>query len=412
MIIAVLLVLSGAPAAAQRATKDCTNDRTGLVPLTELVGGEYRGEAGGLYDGSNLPPDHHLQQGLAAAADVVPRGLDGSPASDGSIGLVSIGVSNTRTEFAAFERLVARDGRVNPALRTANLAQNGAPLGVWTSSSGRPWLQVDSLLDEAGLTAEQVQVAWVKLPAQDRGPSRFPREGERYVGQMVEVLQVLRERFPNLRLVYLSSRIYGGYADQGEPIAYENGFSVKWTIELQVEDAPELDPSSGLAPWIGWGPYMWADGMQPRADGLVWSCDDFQEGIHPVLSGEEKVGELLLAHFLTDPTATPWFYADGVTPETVPPVVTTDVAPASTVPATSAPETTVDAETTTTSRVETPSTTLGQAVPPDVPAPQSSSSAAVWLALAVIAGMVVGAGLWAISARRARGSSADRHPDH
>jgi hypothetical protein len=65
-------------------------------------------------------------------------------------------------------------------------------------------------------------------------------------------------RFPNLRLVYVSSRIYAGYASSDlnpELYSYQGAFAVKWLIEKQM----------GGAPWIAWGPYLWADGAIPRA---------------------------------------------------------------------------------------------------------------------------------------------------
>ncbi len=66
----------------------------------------------------------------------------------------------------------------------------------------------------------------------------------------------------------------------------------------------------GGAPWLAWGPYLWADGANPRDDGLVWLPADFQDdGTHPSPSGEEKVGRLLLEFFRSSPFAQCWFLA-------------------------------------------------------------------------------------------------------
>jgi hypothetical protein len=72
-----------------------------------------------------------------------------------------------------------------------------------------------------------------------------------------------------------------------------------------------------MAPWIAWGPYLWADGLVPRADGLTWACADFSttDGTHPATSGRAKVAQMLLDFFTTDPTAEPWFSAAGVSVE-------------------------------------------------------------------------------------------------
>jgi hypothetical protein len=62
------------------------------------------------------------------------------------------------------------------------------------------------------------------------------------------------------------------------------------------------------APWLGWGPYLWADGTSPRSDGLRWVCDDlYSDGLHPSEQGARKAGEELLEFFSTDPSARIWF---------------------------------------------------------------------------------------------------------
>jgi uncharacterized membrane protein len=65
-------------------------------------------------------------------------------------------------------------------------------------------------------------------------------------------------------------------------------------------------------PWVGWGPYLWTDGMRARRDGLTWTCDDVaQDGMHPSPSGVRKVARLLDEFFASDSTARPWFSAGG-----------------------------------------------------------------------------------------------------
>jgi hypothetical protein len=92
------------------------------------------------------------------------------------------------------------------------------------------------------------------------------------------LLQNARVRFPNLRIAYLGSRIYGGYAGgplNPEPYAYESAFVVRWLIQDQIAGAAALtfDPEKGQRKWplLLWGPYLWADGVQGRkTDDLVW----------------------------------------------------------------------------------------------------------------------------------------------
>jgi hypothetical protein len=73
-------------------------------------------------------------------------------------------------------------------------------------------------------------------------------------------VQALPRNYPNVNLVNLSSRTYGGWAKREgnkEPWSYETGFAVKWLTEEQINGAAELncDPGKGAvkAPWLSWG---------------------------------------------------------------------------------------------------------------------------------------------------------------
>jgi hypothetical protein len=67
--------------------------------------------------------------------------------------------------------------------------------------------------------------------------------------------------------------------------------------------------SEARSPILQWGPYLWADGTTPRKpDGLVSKREDLAtDGVHPTLSGREKVAKLLLDFFTSDPLAKGWF---------------------------------------------------------------------------------------------------------
>jgi hypothetical protein len=169
---------------------------------------------------------------------------------------------------------------------------------------------LDNRIRQAGLTSLQVAAAWVKLA--NRQPSgEWPTATVQLKDDTVVVLRALADRFPNLRVAYLSSRIYAGYATttlNPEPYAYQSAFAVRWVIEDQVNGLMPFDGSSRQAPWLAWGPYLWADGLTPRSDGLTWACGEFaDDGTHPGPSGRQKVGRMLIDFFLQDPTAREWF---------------------------------------------------------------------------------------------------------
>ena len=74
--------------------------------------------------------------------------------------------------------------------------------------------------------------------------------------------------------------------------------------------AGDLDYRAGVAPWVGWAAYLWADGANPRSDGLVWLPADFAaDGTHPSAAGRAKVGLLLLDFFKQADVAQCWFMA-------------------------------------------------------------------------------------------------------
>jgi hypothetical protein len=289
---------------------------TGLVPLPDLETGTYQGFEGGLYPGGrNTPPKEHLQEGLRRAKQIQPLDAEGNRSSDGSIVLVSLGMSNTTQEFQAFQKLASEQGGVNPRLLIVDGAQGGQAANVTWDPEARFWEVVDARLKMAGATPKQVQVVWMKQAV--AGPIySFPRSTTKLQEFLRANVQIMAERFPNLKIAYLSSRIYAGYATtplNPEPYAYEGGFAVKWLIEEQIKGNPELnyDPGKGRvrAPWLAWGPYLWADGTKGRRqDRLVWLREDLvADGTHPSPSGRQKVGELLLHFLKTDPTARSWF---------------------------------------------------------------------------------------------------------
>ena len=148
-----------------------------------------------------------------------------------------------------------------------------------------------------------MQAVWLKeaIAGEDR---RFPKDARALQADLRSIVRTMRIRYPNLRLIYLSSRTYGGYAITGlnpEPAAYDSGYAVRGVIQDRM--AGKLK-----GPWLGWGPYLWTDGLIERSDGLTWTCDDVEsDGTHPSKSGVQKVVNLLITFFKTDPTARRWF---------------------------------------------------------------------------------------------------------
>ena len=79
-----------------------------------------------------------------------------------------------------------------------------------------------------------------------------------YEEQLGETIRAAKARYPNLQQIFISTRIYAGYASvplNPEPYAYEYGFSAKWLIQAQVDQirnhtidtvAGDMDYNSGI----------------------------------------------------------------------------------------------------------------------------------------------------------------------
>jgi hypothetical protein len=300
-------------------------ETTGLVPLTEMGEGLYKEQTGGLYGrGQNVPPELHRKAAQAQTAMIVPRDAQGHPSDTGKIVLISLGMSNTTQEFSVFKKIADADPNKSPRVVIVDCAQGGQAAHQWaypeaagTPGKPTPWDVMDQRIKGAGVTAAQVQVVWLKQA--QIGPAKlgeFPAHAQSLRDDVAVILRQFQTRFPNLRIAYLSSRIYAGYAGtplNPEPYAYESAFSVRWLIESQLANDSNLnyDPAKGevKAPLLLWGPYLWADGTKARqGDGLVWTRDDLgPDGTHPSPAGRQKVANLLLKFFQTDANAKQWF---------------------------------------------------------------------------------------------------------
>lgn len=300
----------GQPAAVPR-------DSIGQKPLTELTASDrYKGEDGGLYgQGRNTPPEPQLRAAKVALSKINPLDAAGQPAAEGRIVFVSISMSNATQEFSRFKRLADADTDKSSQVTIVDCAQGGQAMAEWVNPQAGPWREAERRIAAAGVTPQQVQVAWIKLA--NKGPRGDLKEHGRQLQRDTQaVIQNAKAKFPQLQIAYLSSRIYGGYAAGAlnpEPYAYESAFAVRWLIQDQIQGAAALnsDEQKGAvkAPLLLWGPYLWADGTTPRvADQLVYTRDDLAgDGTHPSESGRDKVAKLMLTFFKTDPLAKPWF---------------------------------------------------------------------------------------------------------
>lgn len=281
-----------------------------LKPLCDMGADDrYEGEDGGLYGGGrNEPPESLKQAATAALAAIQPLNAEGRPAADGRVVLVSISMSNATQEFSVFKTLADADPRKSPKLTIVDCAQGGQAMAEWVPPEGRPWQEALSRLERAGVSPTQVQVAWVKLA--NKAPTGSMNDHlAKLEADTSAVLRNARARFPNLRVIYLGSRIWAGNAKSNlnpEPYAYETAFAARHLILQQPAAKGAADAAD---PVLLWGPYLWAEGEKGRQlDEVHYLPGDFAaDGVHPSTSGREKVARQLLDYFTTHPLAKNWF---------------------------------------------------------------------------------------------------------
>lgn len=349
-------------AAAKSAPAASTADWSGLVALTDLTA-PYKGEDGGLYGaGRNDPPAAHHAAHLKISSEIRPLDAEGRPAADGTIGLITIGFSNTSIESDDFKRAADSDPQKSPRVVIVNGAIGGRSAVMWawdgaavlpaaeqerldrqmdllrmpkTNRKSSPGLDKDTWptlakrIAAAGLSPLQVQACWLKqVEANPKPLGEFPAHARALQADMTALLQIARHHYPNLRVAYLSSRTYGGWSgrDSGspEPYAYESGFGTRWIVQSQIvgDAALNFDPARGAvkAPLVLWGPYLWAQGNTPRKfDGLTWTEADIRDDrLHPNEAGARKTTALLLNFFKTNAGTAPWFLQPGARAEAIP----------------------------------------------------------------------------------------------
>jgi hypothetical protein len=297
--LAVTAAAAARPSVGEaRPGAECSQTSTGLVPLTDLGKRRYKGHRGGLYPGGiDQPPRPYLNLGLSFAKRIGRSGDE--------VAMLSVGMSNVTQEFQAFMRLASQDPDVKPSLKLVDGAIGGWDARRMARPGAGYWRALDRRLATDGVAPREVQIVWLKqaISGEDRP---FPHDARALRANLSSIARILARRFPNLRLIYTSSRTYAGYAvtaQNPEPAAYDSGFAVRWLVQDRMEGRLK-------GPWIGWGPYLWTDGTSGRSDGFAWTCDDVRkDGTHPSAAGAMKVARELLQFFKNDPTAKSWFLA-------------------------------------------------------------------------------------------------------
>ncbi len=223
-----------------------------LVPLTDMGASTYFGFSGGLYPGGNVMPQAHADARQAFAAAVEPLDRNGNPSPSGKYVLLAIGHSITAPIFCNIDPghvcapySFIGQAMADPDVDRTNLAIVRVECCPRAEELENPdfsgYDRTRDRLSTLGLREQQVQVVWSQLYTSVTTLELPDPRARAYVltRQAGTVVRAFRSLYPNLRLVFFTSRVYGGYSerplDTGEPAGYENGFSVKWLIQAQID---------------------------------------------------------------------------------------------------------------------------------------------------------------------------------
>src|ERR1700680_2516614 len=196
------------------------------IPLTDLLTRTYYGNTGGLYPGGiNQPPADQDSVAKVRRTLIKPLDVNGDESPFGKYVLLSIGMSNATQEWCSqnsgppcapwtFMGKVATDLSINHySLVIVNGAADGQDAPAWTSPASARYDRIKvGRLAPLGLSENQVQAVWVKLDDQKPSVSLPGDSADANVllTNLGLVMRALRVRYPYLRLVFISSRIYGG----------------------------------------------------------------------------------------------------------------------------------------------------------------------------------------------------------
>lgn len=297
----------------------CDNDSTGLIPLIDLGPGSYLGYQGGLFPGgmnSENAASQHFKKGRSFSKNMQPLdSLGNVNYDDGVVLMGGFGPSLAGKLLDEFVPIVrdTTDGYItNRCFDAINMGAGGKGLDYAIGAdSNKYWNNMLDKIVDKGYTAPQLQVAWMyfndKYDTTDM--LNFPETPLRIRDNFETYLRMLLDRFPNVQIMFVSGRHYGGYSDTtleqspaiGEPASYWNNFAVKWLIEDQIHGDPDLRyfGASKRVPFVTWGPYYWTDGNNPRAtDGRSYSCADFsdEDGFHLKAETYEEDADYLMQH--------------------------------------------------------------------------------------------------------------------
>jgi hypothetical protein len=280
-------------------------------------------------------PVAHRNEGLARAAAVT------HPCT-----FLLYGFSNSRQEMYAALNL--NDAWNNPARFRSDLtvelqADSGQakPVYLELDAGNNPYNETAARLTPAQISQLQIAYGGIATPILDPRYAGLGhlKDGTPYASTYLkkslqdwgEIIRKMKVKYPGLTMMILCERTSAAYGDtshnNSEPSAREESIQIAELVKAQVgevaggtihADIGSLDYRNGTAPWLCWGPQLWAPtaGVQGAqtpvaiasgtSRGLAWNDLDFEQAgqppngdrVHPFL--EQKMGRVHLWYWMTN----------------------------------------------------------------------------------------------------------------
>lgn len=273
---------------------------------------QYRGNLGGLYlNNSNEPSKDQQILIQNQLKKVKPLDKTGKSKENGKIGFVYIGDPYTQGEFKEIADYVRLNSEINKNLVLIDGALQTQNTEKWNKSSF-PWGELSKQLQESKITPPQVQVFWVNFSS-DEYTGNFSDDNIAYRESVTGIIQKALSKYPNTKVVYLSSPRYAGFSenrDFQEPSAYEAGFGVRDIIGAQEngslvlgENNTKISSEAALV----WGPYIWNPSTEGGQDFSYARNNYAADGITLLPVGKQRYSVDVVNFFRDYEFSKSWF---------------------------------------------------------------------------------------------------------
>ncbi|MBS1745460.1 MAG: hypothetical protein JST21_04755 [Bacteroidetes bacterium] len=297
-------------------SSEVMNTTATLTPLNDLGKRKFKGYIGGLYpNGVNHPTGTYAQDLLKICKKLIPLDTLGNPSpQNGKIIFGSIGWSISGQNIVALKNKTLGNPLTNPQLLLYNFSEGKgqARINNIMNPDDNYWNFVANRIKNLHTSFRQVQIIY--LESEDSTSiTSFPGRPIQVKEELESCFRVFKQKFPNLKLVYLLARTttFGDnqHIFNTEPCPYYFGWACKWAIEDQINGVPgtEYKGAKAVSPLVTWGFYDWATSTPRKTDGFTWTEDETTDGLHGNDAGKDSISTRWQNFLLTDRYAKNWY---------------------------------------------------------------------------------------------------------